>query len=89
MPQDARITAFWELSPGFADRVVLEVLDGVRTVGSLELEPEAIARAAEPAMRAAIVKLGRDLGFTFVALDLAGFSSGSMNQLLNIRKQAV
>jgi hypothetical protein len=24
-----------------------------------------------------------------VALDLAGFSSGSMNQLLNIRKQAV
>ena len=58
-------------------------------IARLELEPEAIARAAEPAMRAAIVKLGRDLGFTFVALDLAGFSSGSMNQLLNIRKQAV
>jgi uncharacterized protein len=58
-------------------------------IARLELEPEAIARAAEPAMRAAIVKLGRDLGFTFVALDLAGFSSGSMNQLLTIRKQAV
>ena len=43
-------------------------------IARLELEPEAIARAAEPAMRAAIVKLGRDLGFTFVALDLAGIT---------------
>ena len=56
-------------------------------IARLELEPEDIARAAEPSLRAAIVKLGRDLGFTFVALDLAGFSSGSMNQLLAIRKQ--
>jgi uncharacterized protein len=56
-------------------------------VARLELEPETIARAAEPAMRAAIVKLGRELGFTFVALDLAGFSSGSLNQLLGIRKK--
>jgi uncharacterized protein len=57
-------------------------------VARLELEPETIARAAEPTMRAAIVKLGRELGFTFVALDLAGFSSGSLNQLLGIRKKA-
>jgi len=57
-------------------------------VARLELEPGDIARAAEPALRAAIVKLGRELGFTFVALDLAGFSSGSLNQLLNIRKPA-
>jgi uncharacterized protein len=57
-------------------------------IARLELEPEDIARAAEPATRAAIVKLGRDLGFTFVALDLAGFSSGSLNQLLAIRKKA-
>lgn len=53
-------------------------------IARLELEPEAIPRAAEPETRAAIVKLGRELGFTFVALDLAGFSSGSLNQLLNI-----
>jgi uncharacterized protein len=57
-------------------------------IARLELEAGDIARAAEPAMRAAIVKLGRDLGFTFVALDLAGFSSGSLNQLLAIRKPA-
>lgn len=57
-------------------------------IARLELEPGDIARAAEPETRAAIVKLGRELGFTFVALDLAGFASGSMNQLLSIRKKA-
>jgi len=55
-------------------------------VARLELEPEAFPRAVEPEVRAAVVKLGRELGFTFVALDLAGFSSGSLNQLLGIRK---
>jgi PP-loop superfamily ATP-utilizing enzyme len=33
------------------------------------------------------VRLGRELGFTFVTVDLAGFSSGSLNQLLGIRKK--
>jgi pyridinium-3,5-biscarboxylic acid mononucleotide sulfurtransferase len=56
-------------------------------VARLELEPETFPRAVEPETRAAIVKLGRELGFTFVALDLAGFSSGSLNQLLGIRKK--
>jgi DNA-directed RNA polymerase subunit RPC12/RpoP len=40
MPQDRRLTAFWELSPGFADKVVIEVLEGDKLVGQLELEPE-------------------------------------------------
>ncbi|MBN2573072.1 MAG: ATP-dependent sacrificial sulfur transferase LarE [Deltaproteobacteria bacterium] len=53
----------------------------------LEVEPEAIARAAEPEVRQAIAKLGREMGFTFVALDLAGFRSGSLNQLLAIRRK--
>jgi pyridinium-3,5-biscarboxylic acid mononucleotide sulfurtransferase len=57
-------------------------------VARIELEPGDIVRAAEPEIRAAIVKMGRALGFTFVALDLAGFTSGSLNQLLNIRKPA-
>lgn len=62
MPQDARITAFWELSPGFADKVVLEVLErgegpsGQRTtnvIGRLELEPEvkSCAVSADRGMR--------------------------------------
>ncbi len=33
-------------------------------------------------------KLGRKLGFTFVVLDLAGFASGSLNQLIGIRPRA-
>jgi pyridinium-3,5-biscarboxylic acid mononucleotide sulfurtransferase len=56
-------------------------------IARLELEPEALARAVEPEIRAAILNLGRELGFTFVALDLAGFASGSLNQLLGIRKK--
>jgi pyridinium-3,5-biscarboxylic acid mononucleotide sulfurtransferase len=81
-------------------RQVDELEDGLRALGfrqvrarwhgevaRLELLPSDIPRAAEPETRAAIIKIGRELGFTFVALDLAGFSSGSMNQLLSIRKK--
>jgi hypothetical protein len=35
-------------------------------------------RALEPEMRTAVVTLGPRNGFMFVALDLAGFSSGSL-----------
>lgn len=55
-------------------------------IARIELEQAELSRAVEPDIRAAILKVGRDLGFTFVAVDLAGFSSGSLNQLLNIRK---
>jgi len=74
--------------------------DGMRSLGfrqvrarwhgeivRLEIEADALARATEPATRNAIVRLGRELGFTFVAVDLAGFSSGSLNQLLGLRKK--
>lgn len=55
MPQDQRVTAFWDLSPGFADRVVLEVLEGEARVGRLELEPEvrSCALCAERGIRLA------------------------------------
>jgi uncharacterized protein len=56
-------------------------------IARLELESESLARAVQPEIRAAILDLGRRLGFTFVALDLAGFSSGSLNQLLGLRKK--
>ena len=39
----------------------------------------------ESGTREEIVTLGRRCGFTFVALDLAGFSSGSLNQLVGLR----
>ncbi len=53
-------------------------------VARLELETASMARALEPGVREAIVTLGREQGFTFVALDLAGFQSGSLNQLVGI-----
>jgi uncharacterized protein len=56
-------------------------------IARLELETEALARAVVPETREAILRLGRELGFTFVTVDLAGFSSGSLNQLLAIRKK--
>jgi uncharacterized protein len=61
-------------------------------VARLELDRDEIARALEPAMRDAILALGRELGFTYVAVDLAGYRSGSLNEsapaLVSIRKQA-
>jgi pyridinium-3,5-biscarboxylic acid mononucleotide sulfurtransferase len=54
-------------------------------VARLELEPAAMPLAIES--RDAIVTLGRASGFTFIALDLAGFASGSLNQLIGIRKR--
>lgn len=55
-------------------------------IARLELDVESMGRALDPGVRESIVTLGRRLGFTFVALDLAGFSSGSLNQLIGLRK---
>jgi uncharacterized protein len=55
-------------------------------IARLELDLESMGRALDPGVRESIVTLGRRLGFTFVALDLAGFSSGSLNQLIGLRK---
>jgi uncharacterized protein len=80
-------------------RQVDEFEDGLRAMGfrqlrvryhgeiaRLELDLESMSRALDPGVRESIVTLGRRLGFTFVALDLAGFSSGSLNQLIGLRK---
>jgi uncharacterized protein len=61
------------------------------TVARLELDPAELERAIEPAMRDAIHALGRELGFAFVAIDVRGYRSGSLNEvsrLVSIRKQA-
>lgn len=54
-------------------------------VARLEIDAPDLPRAVEPAIRYAIVALGRAEGFTFIALDLAGFSSGSLNKLISLR----
>jgi uncharacterized protein len=59
------------------------------TIARLELDPDDLPRACEPETRARIVALGKQLGFTYVALDLGGFRSGSLNEpLVTLRRKA-
>jgi uncharacterized protein len=50
----------------------------------IEVGAEELPRAF--AEREVIVRLGREAGFTFVTLDLAGYKTGSLNQLLKVLK---
>jgi uncharacterized protein len=56
-------------------------------VARLELEVADMSRALASETREAVVALGRRHGFAFVALDLAGFSSGSLNQLVGLGRR--
>jgi pyridinium-3,5-biscarboxylic acid mononucleotide sulfurtransferase len=59
------------------------------TIARLEIDIADLPRACEPDTRARIVALGKELGFTYVALDLAGFRSGSLNEpLVSLRRKA-
>jgi uncharacterized protein len=58
-------------------------------VARLEIDGADLARVVEPGVRAQVVALGKRLGFQYIALDLAGFRSGSMNEgLLSIGRKA-
>ncbi|HEX2687964.1 MAG TPA: ATP-dependent sacrificial sulfur transferase LarE [Kofleriaceae bacterium] len=50
------------------------------TIARLEIDGAELAKILE--VRDAVVALGKQLGFTYVALDLAGFRSGSLNEVL-------
>ncbi|MCE9607401.1 MAG: ATP-dependent sacrificial sulfur transferase LarE [Planctomycetia bacterium] len=50
----------------------------------LEVPAEAIARLAEPQLRRDLVEHLRTLGFKFITLDLEGFRSGSLNQIIGV-----
>ena len=52
------------------------------TIARLEIDTVDLARAVEPGVREQMVALGKRLGFTYIALDLAGFRSGSLNETL-------
>jgi uncharacterized protein len=57
----------------------------VRDYGDLariELLPADLERAAAPAQRRRIVEPLRDLGYSYVTVDLAGYRSGSMDEVL-------
>ncbi|MFH0901351.1 MAG: ATP-dependent sacrificial sulfur transferase LarE [Pseudomonadota bacterium] len=50
------------------------------SIARLELDPREIARAL--ALREHILALGKSLGFSYVAVDLAGYRTGSLNEVL-------
>lgn len=52
------------------------------TIARLEIDNVDLSRVIEPGVRDRIVALGKQLGFAYVALDLAGFRSGSLNEVL-------
>jgi uncharacterized protein len=52
------------------------------TIARLEIDAEDLPRVVAPGVRDQIVALGKRLGFSYIALDLAGFRSGSLNEVL-------
>jgi uncharacterized protein len=46
----------------------------------IEAAEEEMARFLEPAFRRSLVAFFRSAGFTYVALDLQGYRTGSMNE---------
>ncbi|MDD3642964.1 MAG: ATP-dependent sacrificial sulfur transferase LarE [Candidatus Krumholzibacteria bacterium] len=46
----------------------------------IEVEPDMVARTLEPEMRETILKRLEGLGFAYVAVDLRGFRTGSLNE---------
>ena len=56
-------------------------------VARLELKPEDIGRALEEKIRNKIVTELKKVGFKFVALDLEGYSTGSLNRLIDTGEQ--
>lgn len=53
----------------------------------VEVPAAALARLAEPEARAELVDRLKQLGFQFVTLDLEGFRSGSLNELVSLEKK--
>ena len=51
----------------------------------LEVPIDALERLVEPEFRRTLTEQLRGLGFKFVTLDLEGFRSGSLNQLVTIQ----
>lgn len=51
-------------------------------IARLEIDGDELVRIVQPGVREAVVALGKRLGFTYVALDLGGFRSGSLNEVL-------
>lgn len=53
-------------------------------VARIEVAPAELAKLCEPTVRSAVVKAAKDAGFLYVAADLQGYRTGSMNEGLSL-----
>ena len=51
-------------------------------VARIEIAPEELPRALDPAMAKAVVEAVKPLGFRYIALDLEGYRTGALNEVL-------
>ena len=56
-----------------------------RTLARIEVYPEEMGRLLETSLRETVVRRLKQLGYQYVTLDLQGFRSGSMNEVLDRR----
>lgn len=55
----------------------------------VEIEPGELPRALDPEMAARIVETIKPLGFRYVSLDLEGYRTGSLNEVLQIQREPI
>lgn len=51
-------------------------------IARIEVDPAELSRLCEPEIRATIIKTAKEAGFKYVAADLQGYRTGSMNEAL-------
>ena len=56
-------------------------------IARIEVEPEEITRLASPEIRRQMTEKFKELGYLYTTLDLGGYRMGSMNAVLNKKKQ--
>lgn len=56
-------------------------------IARIEVDEQGIALLARPEVRDELVRHFRSLGYTYVTLDLAGFRSGSLNEVLQLTRK--
>ena len=71
----------WLKENGF---VILRVRYHGGDIARIEVPADEVAKVASDELRVPLVTYLKEIGFKFVSLDLSGFESGSLNQLVNI-----
>jgi uncharacterized protein len=54
----------------------------------IEVPPDGLTKLVDPSVRAELIRYLKHLGFRFVSLDLEGFRSGSLNELIPLETRA-